>query len=86
MGMLDEPVFEQLNNIKQPTLICYGEEDRLIPNTYLHKELSTKSIGEKAIEKIPVSELNMIPKAGHFVHFDQPEKVNEIMKNFLKNN
>jgi pimeloyl-ACP methyl ester carboxylesterase len=86
MGMLDEPVFNQLGEITQPTLICYGLEDRLIPNAYLHKELTTKAIGETAIESIPNSELKMIAEAGHFVHFDQPEKVNEIMKNFLKNN
>lgn len=86
MGMLNEPVFEKLGEIKQPTLICYGKEDRLIPNTYLHKKLDTKSIAEIAIQKIPNSKLKMIPKAGHFVHFDQPEEVNEIMKNFLENN
>ncbi|MGM0582038.1 MAG: alpha/beta fold hydrolase [Bacteroidota bacterium] len=86
MGMLNEPVFEQLGKIKQPTLICYGKEDRLIPNTYLHKELNTKSVGKTATDNIPNSELKMIPKAGHFVHFDQPEQVNEIMKNFLENN
>ncbi|WP_375580744.1 alpha/beta hydrolase [Marivirga tractuosa] len=86
MGMLNEPVFDQLGEIEQPTLICYGQEDRLIPNTYLHKDLTTQSLGETATKKIPNSELKMIPKAGHFVHFDQPEQVNEIMKNFLKNN
>lgn len=86
MGMLNEPVFKELGEIKQPTLICYGKEDRLIPNTYLHKDLTTKSVGETAAKKIPNSELIMIPKAGHFVHFDQPEQINEIMKNFLKNN
>jgi len=86
MGMLNEPVFEHLGDIMHPTLICYGQEDRLIPNTYLHKELTTKSIGELAIAQIPNSKLKMISKAGHFVHFDQPEKVNEIIKNFLENN
>jgi pimeloyl-ACP methyl ester carboxylesterase len=86
MGMLNEPVFNELGEITQPTLICYGLEDRLIPNAYLHKELTTKAIGASAIESIPNSELEMIPKAGHFVHFDQPQKVNEIMKNFLENN
>jgi len=86
MGMLNEPVFEQLATIKQPTLICYGKEDRLIPNTYLHKNLTTEKIGNTAHERIPKSELKMIPEAGHFVHFDQPNQVNEIMKTFLKNN
>jgi pimeloyl-ACP methyl ester carboxylesterase len=86
MGMLNEPVFEQLGEIKQPTLICYGKDDRLIPNTYLHKNSNTELIGKKAEEEIPNSQLEMIPQAGHFVHFDQPNKVNEIMKNFLENN
>lgn len=84
MGMLNEPVFEQLGEIKQPTLICYGQEDRLIPNTYLHKNSNTELIGKTAEEEIPNSQLEMIPQAGHFVHFDQPNRVNEIMKNFLK--
>lgn len=86
MGMLNEPVFEQLGKIKHPTLICYGKEDRLIPNTYLHKNLTTELIGKTAQEEIINSQLEMIPKAGHFVHFDQPDKVNEIIKIFLENN
>ncbi|WKV12309.1 alpha/beta fold hydrolase [Marivirga harenae] len=86
IGMLNEPVFDQLGKIIQPTLICYGKEDRLIPNTYLHKNLNTELIGEIAAKKIPDSQLEMISKAGHFVHFDQAEQVNQIMKKFLENN
>ncbi len=83
MGMLNEPVFEQLSKIQQPTLIVYGKQDQLIPNRYLHPNLTTEEIGELAIGKIPNATLNMIDEAGHFVHFDQPEKVNEILYDFL---
>lgn len=85
MGMLNEPVFEKLQEIQSPTLIFYGKQDQLIPNKYLHPDLTTQQMGELAKEKIPNANLHMIDKAGHFVHFDQPEQVNEILKNFLEN-
>jgi pimeloyl-ACP methyl ester carboxylesterase len=83
MGMLNEPVYEKLQEIKQPTLIVYGKQDQLIPNRYLHPTLTTKQVGELARENIPNATLKMVDKAGHFVHFDQHEEVNTILTNFL---
>lgn len=83
MGMLNEPVFDNLNTIQAPAIIFYGKQDQLIPNKYLHPNLTTQQLGELAKEKIPNANLNMIDKAGHFVHFDQPEEVNEAINKFL---
>ncbi len=35
-GMIDEPTWNKLEKIQQPTLIVYGDKDGLIPNPYLH--------------------------------------------------
>jgi len=82
-GMVDEPVYEQLNKITQPTLIFFGEYDGLIPNPYLHggKSADVAKIGQ---ELIPNNKLVMVKKCGHFVQFEKSEVVNEAVIEFLK--
>lgn len=82
-GMVDEPVFEYLDRIQQPTLVIFGEGDNLIPNRFLNGG-KTEDIAKSGAEKIPNAELKMIPKAGHFVQFEKAEEVNEAMVSFLK--
>lgn len=84
MGMLKQPVFEQLPKINLPTLVIYGENDSLIPNKYLNPTLSTIQVAEAGQKRILNSQLIMMPNAGHFVQWEQAEKVNIAMKNFLK--
>ncbi len=83
-GMLDQPVFDQLPNIKIPTLILYGENDLLIPNAFLHPNLTTREVAEKGQAQILNSQLEMIPLAGHFVQWEQAGKVNQHILKFLK--
>lgn len=82
-GMVDEPVFDYLKNINIPTLIIYGQQDNLIPNRFLNPG-KTIEIAKKGADQIANSRLEIINKAGHFVHFEQSEKVNSIIKDFLK--
>lgn len=82
-GMLAHPVREQLQQIRQPTLVIFGENDGLIPNKYLHKMLTTSGIA--GISKaIPKSEMVLIPEAGHLVMFEQPRIFNQSVINFIK--
>ena len=81
-GMVDEPVFDYLGEIKQPTLIIFGENDNLIPNPYLHGG-KTEDIAKTAAQKIPNSTLVMIEKCGHFAQFEKPEAVNRAIVQFL---
>ncbi|MEZ4766618.1 MAG: alpha/beta hydrolase [Calditrichia bacterium] len=81
--MVDEPVFDYLGEISQPTLVIFGENDNLIPNPYLHGGKSA-SIGKIAEEKIPNSKLVMIENCGHFAQFEQPEAVNQTIVSFIK--
>ena len=85
-GMLNEPVFKQLSALKLPVLILYGKEDQLIPNKYMHPELSTDKIAAMAQEQMPLASIHLIEEAGHFVHFEQAEQANNLINEFLKTN
>ena len=82
-GMLDEPVFDRLGEIHQPTLVIYGEEDFLIPSRVLHPGVSTREIAELGSAQIPQATLELIPEAGHFVQYEQPELTNQAILDFL---
>lgn len=65
---------EELNSIKVPTLILGASKDRLIPLNHqksLHK-------------KIPNSKFEIIEGAGHAFMMEEPEKVNQIIWEFIK--
>ncbi|MHA1967085.1 MAG: alpha/beta fold hydrolase, partial [Candidatus Hodarchaeales archaeon] len=67
-------VRNDISSIYTPTLIICGENDMMTPcrfSSYMH-------------EKIKDSELTIIPDTGHFVFLESPDKVNEIIKEFLQ--
>lgn len=82
-GMVDEPVFDKLKHINQPTLIFFGENDNLIPNRYLNPG-KTEPIAIAGASQIKNSKLVMVPKCGHFMMFEKPETFNSEVANFLK--
>lgn len=65
---------EFLQNIKVPTCIIVGEEDKLTPI----------SCSENLNSKIKNSEMNIIPKSSHLCNIEQSEIFNKIIFNFLK--
>lgn len=83
-GMLNEPVFDRLSTFNLPTLILYGEGDLLIPNRILHQDLNVKKVATSGHEVIPDSRLLLLPEAGHFIQWEQAEKVNEVIGQWLK--
>ena len=82
-GMVDDPVYEFLPQIQQPTLVIFGENDNLIPNRYLNPG-ATAGIARDGAGRIPNAGLHLIPKAGHFVHFEKSDEVNELIKVFFR--
>ena len=60
--------------IETPTLLIYAANDEAVPLTY----------GRLYKTYINDSHFEEIEDAGHFVHRDQPEKVNKLIKDFLK--
>jgi pimeloyl-ACP methyl ester carboxylesterase len=83
MSMLNEPVFELLPQIKQPILVVYGADDKLIPNKYMHPGMDTQQVAALAKQQMPQAEVHLVEMAGHFVHFEQPEQLNKLMMDFL---
>ncbi len=68
-----EGVVDEVHNIRVPTLILVGAEDAGTPPRY----------SERMHERIPSSELVMIPGAGHMAPVESPEAVNAALESFL---
>ena len=62
-----------LRTINVPALIVIGEEDIL----------STPADGELMQQNITGSQLKVIPKAGHYAPWEQPEMVGPLLRQFL---
>ncbi|WP_138432374.1 alpha/beta fold hydrolase [Winogradskyella algicola] len=82
-GMIDDPVFENLKDINQKTLVIFGKNDMLIPNRYFHPTLSVEKIGEIAKEQIKSVIVEYIDESGHFVQFEKPEGINTLINTFV---
>lgn len=65
---------KQLGEIRQRTLILWGEDDRVFP----------AQVGRDLQRVIPGSTLVLIPKAGHIPQWERPQDVNPLIVNFLK--
>jgi pimeloyl-ACP methyl ester carboxylesterase len=65
---------DELKSIKAPILIAAGDHDVLVPPVEHHLEMS---------RLIPNAQLAVIPDAGHFVLYEDPEKLLPIVASFL---
>jgi pimeloyl-ACP methyl ester carboxylesterase len=65
---------DELKSIKAPVLIAAGDHDVLVPPVEHHLEMS---------RLIPNAQLAVIPDAGHFVLYEDPEKLLPIVATFL---
>ncbi len=73
-GMAERPdSVADLKTINVPTLIVIGEED----------VLSTVADGELMSQNIAGSQLKVIPKAGHYSPWEQPDAVGTVLRQFL---
>jgi pimeloyl-ACP methyl ester carboxylesterase len=64
---------EELNQIKQPTLLIWGNNDSITP----------PFVGREFQRLIPHSELHFIDKCGHAPMMEVPAEFNEILHQFL---
>lgn len=65
---------EELNQIKQPTLLIWGNNDTITP----------PFVGQEFQKMIPGSELHLIDKCGHAPMMEVPDEFNKILHGFLK--
>lgn len=81
-GLLNEPVYDSLHKIIQPTLIFFGKNDMLIPNPMIH-QTTTINVAEDGKNKIRNSKLILYENCGHFIQFEKPEQFNKDLLNFI---
>ena len=82
-GMIEHPVYARLPEVAVPTLILFGDDDRLIPNPIFHGG-SPRAIGEIGAQRIPGARLEMLRGAGHMAQHDRPEAWNALVMDWLK--
>jgi pimeloyl-ACP methyl ester carboxylesterase len=62
-----------LHRIDLPTLLLWGAEDRIVTPAY----------GEGWRQAIPGAQLQIIPQAGHFPHWERPKAFVEGLADFV---
>jgi proline-specific peptidase len=73
-AMKEHNTYDQLNEIKNKTLLLAASNDRLMP----------KTIMVEMNNRIPNSNLKIIEKAGHFMTISNAFEVNELILDFLE--
>jgi len=66
-------VMERVKDIRVPTCVICGEDDRMTPPKY----------SEYLAEHLPNAQLKLIPEAGHMVMLEQAEAVAGVLEDFL---
>ena len=82
-GMLDEPVADALGEIRMPVLVCFGTDDKLIPNRYLHPALTPVDVAASAQEALPHADMRLVDDAGHLLMLERPDVFNKVLCAFL---
>jgi pimeloyl-ACP methyl ester carboxylesterase len=65
--------FASLRRIKQPALVIFGDQDRLVP----------ARLGVRLAQHLPNSELLVLPDVGHVPQFEAAEETLELLRAFL---
>ena len=73
MGGQREVLVDQLPHLGMPTLIIWGERDRVFPYAQ----------GQKAASSLRQGVLELIPTCGHLPHVEQPERFVSTLGEFL---
>ena len=71
--MHDPSLIHLLPRVEVPTLVIWGENDRIIP----------ASAGERIAEAMPNTRLEVIAGAGHLPHIEKPDEVIPLLQQHL---
>jgi len=66
-------LISKLGTITAPTLITWGQQDRILPLAHAHI----------AAKKIPSARLHIFDRCGHMPQFEHPEEFNKLVLDFL---
>lgn len=82
-GVVNSDVPFRLHEISVPTLGIFGENDKMIPNRFVHPWLSVGDVITTFEEGIKNFRTVLLEDCGHFIQFEKPEKFNELLINFI---
>jgi pimeloyl-ACP methyl ester carboxylesterase len=68
-----DPFYASLRGIRQPTLVVFGDRDRLVP----------PRLGVRLVENLPDARLVVLPGVGHVPQFEEPETTLELVREFM---
>lgn len=75
-------VRQSAGKVDVPTLVVFGDEDKLIPNAFMHAGFA-REIFERGAAAIPGARLVALPGCGHCVQLDCPGPWSEAVNGFL---
>ena len=70
------PHYERINKLNIPKLILWGKEDAVLPYHY----------GQKIHALVPNARFEVFENCGHVPQFEEPEKFNQLVVSFIKEN
>jgi pimeloyl-ACP methyl ester carboxylesterase len=82
-GMLEGDVRGRLGEIGVPTLVLFGAGDQLIPNQYLHENMTTKDVADRAEDVLPNASVRLVDNAGHLLMLERPSVFQDALQSFL---
>jgi pimeloyl-ACP methyl ester carboxylesterase/putative sterol carrier protein len=68
-----KPFWARMERVRQPALVVWGEQDRLLP----------VRLAPKLAQALPNSELVLMSDVGHAPQFEATERINRILRKFL---
>jgi pimeloyl-ACP methyl ester carboxylesterase len=81
-GMLDEPVHADLHRLGVPTLILFGDSDKLIPNPVLHRGTAADLVRAE-LPRMPNTRFEELRNAGHLAQFEAADAWNRAVLDFV---
>lgn len=82
-GMLNEPVHQVLDRLCTPTLVTFGDDDKLIPNPVLHRGTAADLVRAE-LPRMPDTDLVVLPNAGHLAQFEAADAWNRAVLAFAE--
>ena len=70
----DKGLKKRIHRIQAPTLLVWGQEDRLVPLVY----------AEEFARRLPRTRTEVVKNAGHAPHLERPEATAQLVQGFLK--
>lgn len=82
-GMLEGDAHDRLEEVRTPTLVLFGDGDKLIPNPQLHPDQTTADVAAQARERLSNAEVGLVDEAGHLLMLERPDRFREKLRAFL---